>query len=191
MDSVDSLEDSVDSLEDSIDSLDSVVVNRFRILNLGLNEVVEISSVLGTNPGGLLIFNTSSNLVAPFSLTASIVSLGSSFSSSRVILLGSSSMSLSSSTTSFSSLSPGNLILTTSRILVDPSLFTAETVTALGAKVISSCSTSLISVEDSVIVNLVIGILAKLATPFSFVGLSSLILVSKVSVVVESKKKTF
>lgn len=166
-------------------------------------------SVLGTNPGGLLIFNTSKSLVAPLLLTACIVSLfsrsssvlsvGSSasmlvssvvglliFTTSRILVepslltaamvslfsksstllmlaLGSSSISTSSS--------PGLLIFTTSRILVNPSLFTADMVTALGAKVVVVVS----SLGSSFIVNFVKGILAKLATPGSRVGLSSVI----------------
>ena len=109
----------------------------------GILGVVGRFSSLRTKPGGLLIFNTSSNLVAPLSLTASIISFDSllaflSFlNCSKLTRLGSSKLTLSGSSTSglasvdFSVVSsvsdPGLLIFTTSRIRVAPSLLTAET----------------------------------------------------------------
>ena len=109
----------------------------------GILGVVGRFSSLRTKPGGLLIFNTSSNRVAPLSLTASIISFDSllaflSFlNCSKLTRLGSSKLTLSGSSTSglasvdFSVVSsvsdPGLLIFTTSRIRVAPSLLTAET----------------------------------------------------------------
>ena len=99
----------------------------------GILGVVGRFSSLRTKPGGLLIFKTSSNLVAPLSLTASIFSFDSllgflSFlNCSKLTRLGSSKLTLSGSSTISSASDPGLLIFTTSRIRVAPSLLTAET----------------------------------------------------------------
>ena len=149
--------------------------------------VLILTSLAGTNPLGLLICKTSKSRVAPFLFLASMVSLGSESVSvlSNSILVGFSSAKISmnfqplemyfSNCLPAGSSSVGLTIFTTSKILVDPSLLTAEIVTVSGAKVTGSgVGRSLFNAGFSdAIWNLVNGIRAKLDTPGLAKGLSS------------------